>query len=496
VQAVDREIARLAIPALGALVAEPLFLLTDSALIGHLGTVPLAGLAIGAAVIQTIVGLMVFLAYSTTPLVARSVGAGDTRAAVSAGIDGGWLALGLGAALATVGALLAAPVVGLFDPEPDVAAAAVTYLAVSMAGIPAMLGIFALTGLLRGLQDTRTPLLVSGLGFIANAVLNAVLIYPAGLGIAGSALGTVIAQWAMFAVYAAMAIRLARREGASLRPHAHGLVSTAGSGGWLLLRTASLRAAILVAVAVATSLGAEELGAFQIAMTIFSTVAFALDAIAIAAQALLGKLLGAGDAVAARRVTNRCIFWGIIAGAALGLLVTAASGYLPFVFTGDEDVRELLPVLIAIVGLTAPLAGFVFVLDGVLIGAGDGPGQSCGVRAVGDPRGHRRSRIGARRAMARLCRGVSRGASAHSRAACSKRCLVALNHASKGVSNRVCRTLWINSERKEEWFRQARPASGQARPAGGQARPALPVTRRRGARPSYSRDGMWSRTRP
>ncbi|NQX29177.1 MATE family efflux transporter [Microbacteriaceae bacterium VKM Ac-2854] len=359
-------------PALGALVAEPLFLLTDSALIGHLGTVPLAGLAIGAAVIQTVVGLMVFLAYSTTPLVARALGAGDTRAAVAAGIDGGWLALGIGSVLAVVGAVLAGPVVALFDPEPAVAAAAVTYLAISMAGIPAMLGIFALTGLLRGMQDTRTPLLVSGFGFIANALLNAVLIYPTGLGIAGSALGTVTAQWAMFAAYAALAIRLARREGATLRPHRRGVLGSASSGGWLLLRTASLRAAILIAVAVATSLGAEELGAFQIAMTIFSTVAFALDAVAIAAQALLGKLLGAGDPAEARRVTNRCVFWGILAGGGLGLVVTATSGFLPFVFTGDPGVRNQLPALIAIVGLTAPLGGFVFVLDGVLIGAGDG----------------------------------------------------------------------------------------------------------------------------
>lgn len=371
-QTVDREIARLAIPALGALVAEPLFLLTDSALIGHLGTTPLAGLAIGAAVIQTVVGLMVFLAYSTTPLVARALGAGDTRAAVSAGIDGGWLALGIGAALAVLGAIAAAPVVALFGPESEVAEAAVTYLAISMAGIPAMLGIFALTGLLRGLQDTRTPLLVAGLGFVANAGLNAVLIYPAGLGIAGSALGTVIAQWGMFAVYAALAIRLARREGAPMRPHLRGLRRSAGSGGWLLLRTASLRAAILLAVAVATSFGPAELGAFQIAMTIFSTVAFALDAVAIAAQALLGKLLGAGDPAGARRVTNRCVFWGVVAGAVLGAAVTASCGYLPFVFTSDPEVRELLPMIIAVVGLTAPLGGYVFVLDGVLIGAGDG----------------------------------------------------------------------------------------------------------------------------
>ncbi|PPI40659.1 MULTISPECIES: MATE family efflux transporter [unclassified Rathayibacter] len=370
--ALDRSILRLAVPALGSLVAEPLFLLTDSALVGHLGAVPLAGLALGGTVLQTIVGLMVFLAYSTTPRVGRALGEGDERRAVAAGIDGGWLALLLGAGIAVVGALTAPAVVALFGAEPAVAEAGVRYLAVSMAGIPAMLGVFALTGLLRGFQDTRTPLVIAAGGFALNAALNAVLIYPAGLGITGSALGTVIAQWAMLAAYAGVALRLARRVGAPLRPHLAGLASSAGSGGWMLLRTASLRAAILLAVATATSLGAEELGAFQVAMTLFSTVAFALDAVAIAAQALLGRLLGAGDAEQARAVTKRCVTWGIGAGAVLGALVTGLSGVLPYVFSSDPEVLRLLPAAIAVVGLTAPLGGYVFVLDGVLIGAGDG----------------------------------------------------------------------------------------------------------------------------
>ncbi|AND15224.1 MATE family efflux transporter [Rathayibacter tritici] len=368
----DRSILRLAVPALGSLVAEPLFLLTDSALVGHLGAVPLAGLALGGAVLQTVVGLMVFLAYSTTPRVGRALGEGDERRAVAAGIDGGWLALLLGAGIAVVGALSAPVVVALFGAEPAVAEAGVRYLSVSMAGIPAMLGVFALTGLLRGFQDTRTPLVIAAGGFALNAALNAVLIYPAGLGITGSALGTVIAQWAMLAAYARVALRLARRVGAPLRPHLAGLLSSAGSGGWMLLRTASLRAAILLAVATATSLGAEELGAFQVAMTLFSTVAFALDAVAIAAQALLGRLLGEGDAKRARAVTKRCVTWGIGTGVVLGAIVTGLSGVLPYVFSSDQEVLRLLPAAIAVVGLTAPLGGYVFVLDGVLIGAGDG----------------------------------------------------------------------------------------------------------------------------
>ncbi|SMH49459.1 putative efflux protein, MATE family [Rathayibacter oskolensis] len=368
----DRRILGLAVPALGALVAEPLFLLTDSALVGHLGAVPLAGLALGGAVLQTIVGLMVFLAYSTTPRVGRALGEGDERRAVAAGVDGGWLALALGAVIAVAGAILAPALIGLFGAEADVADAGVRYLSVSMAGIPAMLGVFALTGLLRGFQDTRTPLVIAAGGFALNAALNAVLIYPVGLGITGSALGTVVAQWAMFAAYAAVAVRLARRVGAPLRPHLAGLRSSAGSGGWMLLRTASLRAAILLAITVATSFGAEELAAFQVAMTLFSTVAFALDAVAIAAQALLGRLLGAGALAEARAVTKRCVTWGIAAGVVLGLVVIASSGLLPHVFSSDREVLRLLPATLAVVGVTAPLGGYVFVLDGVLIGAGDG----------------------------------------------------------------------------------------------------------------------------
>jgi len=371
-RSLDRRILRLAVPALGSLIAEPLFLLTDSALVGHLGAVPLAGLALGAAVLQTIVGLMVFLAYTTTPLVGRALGEGDEPRAVAAGIDGGWLALALGAVLAAAGAVSAPLVIGLFGAEAAVTEAGVRYLAVSMAGIPAMLGVFALTGLLRGFQDTRTPLVIAVAGFALNAGLNAVLIHPAGLGITGSALGTVIAQWAMFGAYALIAVRLARRVGAPLRPHLRGVLGSAGSGGWMLLRTASLRAAILLAVAIAGSLGAEELGAFQVAMTLFGAVAFALDALAIAAQALLGRLLGAGDRAQARAVTKRCVTWGIGAGIVLGALVTGFSGVLPFVFSSDAEVLRLLPALIAIVGITAPLGGYVFVLDGVLIGAGDG----------------------------------------------------------------------------------------------------------------------------
>lgn len=367
----NREILRLAVPALGALVAEPMFLIVDAALIGHLGVVPLAGLGIASAVLQTIVGLMVFLAYSTTPAVARRFGAGDTQSAVSVGIDGLWLALGLGAVLALVGSLATPMLVGLFDPTTAVAEQAVAYLGLSMWGLPAMLIVFAATGLLRGMQDTVTPLWIAGLGFAANALLNWLFIYGFGWGIAGSAAGTVAAQWGMVAAYAVVIGRLARRHSASVLPQRDGVRGSARSGGWLFLRTVSLRIALLVTVAVATAIGTEELAGWQVAFTIFSTAAFALDALAIAAQALIGRGLGADDEPFVRRVLGRTVAWGIWFGVIVGVAIAALSGVIGVAFTGDPEVAALIQPALLVLAVAQPVCGVVFVLDGVLMGAGD-----------------------------------------------------------------------------------------------------------------------------
>ncbi|MEU2205108.1 MATE family efflux transporter [Microbacterium oleivorans] len=370
-QTLNREILRLAVPALGALVAEPMFLIVDAALIGHLGVVPLAGLGIASAVLQTIVGLMIFLAYSTTPAVARRFGAGDSRSAVSVGIDGLWLALGLGALLALAGSLATPWLVDLFGPARDVAEQAVTYLALSMWGLPAMLIVFAATGLLRGMQDTVTPLWIAGLGFGANALLNWLFIYGFGWGIAGSAAGTVAAQWGMVAAYAVVIGRLARRHSASVLPQREGVRGSARSGGWLFLRTVSLRAALLATVGVATGLGTDELAGWQVAFTIFSTVAFALDALAIAAQALIGRGLGAQDEPFVRRVLGRTVAWGAWFGVIVGALIAGLSGVIGLAFTGDPELAALIQPALLVLALAQPICGVVFVLDGVLMGAGD-----------------------------------------------------------------------------------------------------------------------------
>ncbi|MFH8787382.1 MATE family efflux transporter [Streptomyces roseoverticillatus] len=368
----DREILSLAVPAFGALVAEPLFVLADSAVVGHLGTPELAGLGIAAALLTTAAGVFVFLAYATTAAVSRRVGAGDLKGAIRQGMDGIWLAALLGAALVAAVLPAAPAVVELLGASPTAAPHATTYLRISSLGMPAMLIVLAATGVLRGLQDTRTPLYVAVGGFALNGALNAGLVYGTGLGIAGSAWGTVIAQWAMTAVYLAVVLRGARRHDASLRPDAAGIRACARAGVPLLVRTLSLRAVLVIATAVAARLGDTQIAAHQIVLSLWSLLAFALDAIAIAGQAIIGRYLGAGDADGARAACRRMVQWGIVSGAVLGVLVVAARPLFIPLFTSDGTVRDALLPALLVVALSQPVAGVVFVLDGVLMGAGDG----------------------------------------------------------------------------------------------------------------------------
>ena len=235
-----------------------------------------------------------------------------------------WLALVIGVVLVAVGVPTSGWLVGLFGATPEVSAAAHTYFSISLWGIPGMLLVIAATGLLRGLQDTKTPLVVATVGFGANAALSALFIYGFGWGIAGSAIGTVVAQWAMAAVYLVIAVRASRRAGARLRPGFRGVGSAARSGMWLLARTASLRAAMLATVFVATDLGVTELATLQIALTVFSTLAFILDSLAIAGQALIGHGLGADDVPRVSAITRRLIGQGLLSGLLLAFVILAA----------------------------------------------------------------------------------------------------------------------------------------------------------------------------
>ena len=370
-RSLGRRILALALPALGALIAEPLFLLADAAIVGHLGVSQLAGVGLASTVLQTAVGLMVFLAYSTTGTVARFLGGNRHREAVAAGRDGIALAVLLGLVLSTAGFLLAPWVAGALGAEGEVHRYAVDYLRWSMPGLTAMLVVLAATGVLRGLQDTKTPLVIAVAGFSVNIGLNFLLVYGLGMSVAGAALGTSISQWGMAGAYLVMVARMARRQNVSLRPTGAGIISGVQVGSWLMLLTASLRVAVLAAVVVATAQGQVSLAAHQLVMTFFTFLAFALDALAIAAQAMIGRELGAGNRAMARELTRKMSVWGVGFGVITGALLAAAAPFAGWIFTTDPGVVQALTAGLWVLAAAQPICGLVFVLDGVLIGAGD-----------------------------------------------------------------------------------------------------------------------------
>lgn len=368
----DGRILGLAVPAFLALVAEPLFLLADAAIVGHLGTPELAGLGIASVIIRVAVGLCVFLAYATTAAVAREVGAGNRADALTQGIDGLWLALLIGLVGTGAGLVATEPLIGAFNTSAAVEEAATTYLRIAWFGFLPMLLMLAATGVLRGLHDTRTPLYVAVAANLANIAFNVVLVYGLDLGIAGSALGTDLAQLGAALTLTGVVVRLARREGASMRPDLPGVRRSARAGGPLLVRTLSLQASLVTMTWCAASLGATATATHQLAATIWSFLAYALDAVAIAAQTIIGTALGAGDLALTRRSTDRIIQLGAASGVVTGAVLALAAPTVGPLFTKDPAVIELLGQVLLAAAVFQPVAGVVFVLDGVLIGAGDG----------------------------------------------------------------------------------------------------------------------------
>ncbi len=367
----DREILRLAVPAFGALVTEPLFLLADSAIVGRIGTAALGSLGVASQVLTTLVTISIFLAFSTTAAVARQLGAGNKPAAIRQGIDGLWLAAGIGLVVLALGWPFATAIVHAFGGSPNVVAGAVTYLRISLFGAPSMLLVLAGTGVLRGLRDTRTPLATAVAASTLNIALNAALVLGLHLGIAGSAWGTATAQTAGAAVYVAVVGHGARRAGVRLRPDLAGLRASATAGAALIIRTLALHAVLVVTTVVAARQGEVAIAAHQIAARIWTLLAFALDAIAIAGQVIVGRYLGADDAEGARAAMQRMVGWGAVYGAVFGALLLAVRPLLPGLFAATQPVHSLLLAVLVVVALQQPAAGVVFVLDGVLIGAGD-----------------------------------------------------------------------------------------------------------------------------
>lgn len=358
-------------PAFGALVAEPLYVLADTAVVGRIGTDELAGLAVASSALLTGYAIFIFLAYGTTAAVSRLLGAGREGSAAHQAVQGLWLAGVIGVVMTALVLGFAGPIVELLGGTGAVRTNALVYLRISAIGIIFQLLTFAGTGYLRGRQDTRTPLLVAIGAAVANLVIELVLINGLGYGIGASALSTVIAQAGGALVYLRLITTATSRLGAALRPD-WSAIRRLGRAGWdLLVRTLALRMSLTLFTAIAARIGAEEVGAHEVAFAIWSLLALALDAIAIAGQAMVGRFLGAGDVDTARQVGRRMLELGTVAGTFAGAVVLLGRPVLPDVFSNDPDVLHLAGFLLLFVAVLQPVNGAVFVLDGLLIGAGD-----------------------------------------------------------------------------------------------------------------------------
>lgn len=366
-----RRIAALAFPALGVLAAEPLYLLFDTAVIGRLGAVSLAGLAVGGLLVALLSSQLTFLSYGTTARSARLFGAGDRPAAVREGVQATWLALGLGVLVVIAVQVCAGPLVSVIGGSGAIGSAALPWLRIAIFAAPAILISMAGNGWMRGVQDTARPLRFVLIGFAISAVLCPLLVYG-WLGLprwelAGSAVANLVGQF----IAAALFCRALAVEGVSLRPEPAVLRAQLVMGRDLVLRTMAFQACFVSAAAVAARFGAAALAAHQVVLQLWTFLALVLDSLAIAAQSLVGAALGGGDVSHAKSVAWRVT--GISAVAATGLAVMLALGaqVLPALFTDDGQVLSAIGVPWWFLVAQLPFAGVLFALDGVLLGAGD-----------------------------------------------------------------------------------------------------------------------------
>jgi putative MATE family efflux protein len=363
-----RRIATLAAPALVLLAAEPLYLLVDTAVVGHLGPAPLAALAIGGTMMTVAVWLGTVLAYGTTSRAARLFGAGQRAAAVSEGVQASWLALALGVALAALAQLAAPAVTGaVAGGNEQVAAAAAGWLRIASLGFPFLLLATAGHGWLRGVQDFWRPLRYVLVANLLSAVLCPLLVYPVGLGLNGSAVANVVAQTLAGTLF----VRALVVERVPLRPDPPVIGRQLVLGRDLLVRGAAMHACFLSAAAVAARFGAAALAAHQIALQLWMFCALALDAVALAAQALIGAALGGAREGEARAVARRVATFGGVGGAGFAVLIASGATVVPRLFSPDPQVHAQALLAWPWFAAMLPLAGVVFALDGVLIGAGD-----------------------------------------------------------------------------------------------------------------------------
>ena len=366
-----RRIAALALPALGVLAAEPIYLLFDIAVVGRLGVLPLAGLAIGGLILSVVSSQLTFLSYGTTARSARFYGAGDRTAAVGEGVQATWLALGLGLAIVAVVQVAAVPIVSAIAAGGDIAAAALPWVRIAIAGVPAILISAAGNGWMRGVQDTMRPLRYVLIGFGASAVLCPLLVYGwlglPRLELAGSAVANLVGQW----LAALLFCRALLVERVSLRLDLSVLRAQVVMGRDLVLRTMAFQACFISAAAVAARFGAAALAAHQVVLQLWNFLALVLDSLAIAAQSLVGAALGAGQTAHAKSVAWRVTVFSTVAASVLAAVFAVGASVLPSLFTDDRSVLGAMGVPWWFMVAQLPIAGIVFALDGVLLGAGD-----------------------------------------------------------------------------------------------------------------------------
>jgi MATE family, multidrug efflux pump len=366
----DRDIVRLALPALGALAAEPLYILVDTAIVGHLGRAQLAALG-AAATVLSVLALFNFLQYGTTAQVARAAGAGEEETAARMGAQALWLSLAFGVALTVIVLALAEPIVSAVGVEGRSAELAVTYLRIVSLGLPSAFVAIGGQGFLRGISDLRTPLVLLVAGNVLNVLLEVLFVYELGWGIEGSAWGTAIAQTAMGVLFVWAILRRVElaRAGVVWRL-AQRLLRL---GSFLFVRTAAVIASFVLAGAVVARFGDAPLGAHQIAFQLWVFLALVLDSIAIAGQIIVGRELGARRPDHAYRASVRMVQLSVATGVAFTVALFLLGGVLPRIFTSDAEVLAQCSDLWPVFALMQPLNGAVFALDGILIGASDGP---------------------------------------------------------------------------------------------------------------------------
>jgi MATE family, multidrug efflux pump len=364
----DREIVRLALPALGALAAEPLYVLADTAIVGHLGRPQIAALGLAGTVLAGAFAIFNFLTYGTTAVVARASGAGREEQAARLAAQALWASLGIGITLVVGCEIVASPLLAGLGGHGRSGHFALVYFRIAAVGLPAALVALAGQGYLRGVSNLRRPLEIVVAANVANLALELLFVYGFGWGIAGSAAGTAIAQTGMGAAFVA---ELLRPHAASRRPSLREMQPLFRIGRQIFVRTAALYASFLVAASVLARMGDARLGAHQIAYELFLFLSLLLDAIAIAGQVIVGRMLGAGDAEGAHAAAARMIWWSVAIGVVFAAVLAPLYHALPRAFTGDPRVLHQAALLWPFLVAMQPLGGAVFALDGILIGAGD-----------------------------------------------------------------------------------------------------------------------------